>query len=208
VSLLDVLHLALKMLNRVQLPEIEAKNAGSFSASLGIGIVNRNSVGAAHEAEKDQQFFASISGKLDAIEHLQCKVQDIKEAHKVEVSLCLFLCSILTVNRLRVATRVMGSVGINDAGNALQLKWQHSATSTNEDENKENSTPIQLCQAVVDFSHRYIHADMMVGLTELQRKSRSGSLRNTSVQMRTITLQGKCMSAQCQPCSWSSMKFC
>ena len=53
-----------------------------------------------HEAEKDPAFFASISGKLDMIEHLQCEVQDIKEAHKVElkeVSLCLFLCSIQTV---------------------------------------------------------------------------------------------------------------
>jgi len=52
------------------------------------------------EAEKDLAFFTSISGKLDVIEHLQCEVQDIKEAHKVElkeVSLCLFLCSILTV---------------------------------------------------------------------------------------------------------------
>ena len=26
-------------------------------------------------------------------------------------------------------------------GHAPQLKWQHSVTSTNEDENKENSTP-------------------------------------------------------------------
>ena len=52
------------------------------------------------EAEKDPAFFASISGKLDVIEHLQCEAQDIKEAHKVElkeVILCLFLCSILTV---------------------------------------------------------------------------------------------------------------
>ena len=45
----------------------------------------------AYEAEKDPAFFASISGKLDAIEHLQCEVQDIKEVQKVEVSLCLFL---------------------------------------------------------------------------------------------------------------------
>ena len=51
----------------------------------------------AREAEKDPAFFTSISGKLDVIEHLQCEAQDIKEAHKVEVSLCLFLCSILTV---------------------------------------------------------------------------------------------------------------
>ena len=45
----------------------------------------------AHEAEKDPAFFASISGKLDAIEHLQCEAQDVKEACKVQlkdVSFC------------------------------------------------------------------------------------------------------------------------
>ena len=36
-------------------------------------------------------------------------------------------------------------------GHALQLKWQHSATSTDEDVNKENSTPSQLSQVVMDF---------------------------------------------------------
>ena len=52
----------------------------------------------AHEAEKDPAFFASISSKLDAIEHLQCEVQDVKEAHKVQlkdVSFLFSLCSIL-----------------------------------------------------------------------------------------------------------------
>jgi len=39
----------------------------------------------AHEAEKDPAFFASISGKLDVIEHLQSEVQDVKEAHRVEL---------------------------------------------------------------------------------------------------------------------------
>ena len=54
----------------------------------------------AHEAEKDPAFFASISGKLDAIEHLQHEAQDIKDAHRVElkeVSIGLFLFSILMV---------------------------------------------------------------------------------------------------------------
>ena len=54
----------------------------------------------AHEAEKDPAFFASISGKLDVIEHLQCEVQDIKEA-----SICHFLCS-----KTQSATHVMGKV--------------------------------------------------------------------------------------------------
>ena len=45
----------------------------------------------AHEAEKDPAFFASNSRKLDAIEYLQCEVQDVKEARKVQlkdVSFC------------------------------------------------------------------------------------------------------------------------
>ena len=54
----------------------------------------------AQEAERDLAFFTSILGKLDVIEHLQHEAQDVKEACKVElkeVSLCLFLCSLLTV---------------------------------------------------------------------------------------------------------------
>ena len=46
------------------------------------------------------------------------------------------------------------------------------------------------------------------GSLNAQRKSRSSSMRNTSVRVRTITLQGRHMSTQCQPCSWSSMKVC
>ena len=56
----------------------------------------------AHEVEKDPVFFVSISSKLDAIEHLQCEAQDVKEACKVQlkdVSFCfLFGLSILMVN--------------------------------------------------------------------------------------------------------------
>ena len=37
------------------------------------------------EAEKDLAFFASISRKLDVIEHLQSEAQDVKEAHRVEL---------------------------------------------------------------------------------------------------------------------------
>ena len=48
----------------------------------------------AHEAEKDLAFFASISGKLDTIEQLQSEAQDVDLK---EVSLCVSLCSILTV---------------------------------------------------------------------------------------------------------------
>src|SRR5882724_10923195 len=51
-------------------------------------------------------------------------------------------------------------------GNALQLKWQHSVTSTDEDENKENSTPVQLVKRSWISSHRPMHVDMMVGLME------------------------------------------
>src|SRR5882724_11562649 len=51
-------------------------------------------------------------------------------------------------------------------GNALQLKWQHSTTSTDEDENKENSTPVQLVKRSWTSSHRPMHVDMMVGLME------------------------------------------
>jgi len=54
-----------------------------------------------HEAKEDPAFFAQSQANWTTIEHLLCGVQeDIKEAHKVElkeVSLCLFLCSILTV---------------------------------------------------------------------------------------------------------------
>ena len=63
------------------------------------------------EAEKDLEFLASISRKLDMIEHLQHRVQDIKEAHRVElkeVIICLFLCSILTVTWSQSATHIMG----------------------------------------------------------------------------------------------------
>jgi len=39
----------------------------------------------AREAEKDPAFFASISGKLDAIEYLQSEAQEVKEAFRVEL---------------------------------------------------------------------------------------------------------------------------
>src|SRR5882724_9838218 len=38
-----------------------------------------------HEAERDLAFCASISGKLDVIEHIQHEGQDVKEACKVEL---------------------------------------------------------------------------------------------------------------------------
>jgi len=62
-------------------------------------------------------------------------------------------------------------------GHALRLKRQHSATSTDEDENKENSTPVQLSSRSQTSSHLPMHVDMMVGLMESQRKFRSSSLR-------------------------------
>src|SRR5882724_9500645 len=49
-------------------------------------------------------------------------------------------------------------------GHALRLKQQHSATSTNEDKNKENSTPVQLVKQLQTSSHRPMHVYMMVGL--------------------------------------------
>jgi len=64
----------------------------------------------------------------------------------------------------------MGSVASMMQGNALQLKWQHSATSTNEDENKENSTPSSSVKRLWTSSIDIIHADMMVGLTELPKE--------------------------------------
>src|SRR5882724_10425657 len=51
-------------------------------------------------------------------------------------------------------------------GHALRLKRQHSATSTDEDENKENSTPVQLVKRSQTSSHLPMHVDMMVGLME------------------------------------------
>ena len=50
----------------------------------------------AREAEKEPAFFTSISGKLDAIEHLQCEVQDVKEAHKVQLKNVSF-CSLFVL---------------------------------------------------------------------------------------------------------------
>ena len=75
---------------------------GRLANNVWQGSTNKKSAWSpmAHEAEKDLAFFASILGKLDMIEHLQCDAQDVKEAHKVElkeVSLCVFLYSILTV---------------------------------------------------------------------------------------------------------------
>ena len=51
-------------------------------------------------------------------------------------------------------------------GHALRLKRQHSETLTNEDENKKNSTPIQLVKRSRTSSHLPMHVDMMVGLME------------------------------------------
>jgi len=36
------------------------------------------------EAEKDPEFFTSISGKLDAMSIFNARCKDVKEAHKVE----------------------------------------------------------------------------------------------------------------------------
>src|SRR5882724_8066165 len=55
-------------------------------------------------------------------------------------------------------------------GHALQLKRQHSATLTNEDENKENSTPVQLVKQSWTSSHQPMHVDMMVGLMECPKE--------------------------------------
>src|SRR5882724_6408670 len=50
------------------------------------------------------------------------------------------------------------------------MKWQHSATSTDEDENKENSTPVQLVKQSWTSSHLPMHVDMMVGLMECPKE--------------------------------------
>jgi len=50
----------------------------------------------AREAEKDPAFFASISGKLDAIEHFNVRCKTLRLT-KWRVSLCLFCGSIITV---------------------------------------------------------------------------------------------------------------
>jgi len=105
----------------------------------------------AHEAEKDPAFFRLNSGKLGRDWASSMRGARHQGGSKSGGKSLSFLFYTNSLNRLRVLPISWLCGASMMQGHALQLKRQHSATSTDEDKNKENSTPVQAGQVVADF---------------------------------------------------------
>jgi len=93
----------------------------------------------------------------------------------------------------------MGSVASMMQGHALQLKRQHSATSTDEDKNKENSTPVQLVSGRRLLPSTYgIGYD--VGLMELPKEVQEWLLEETH-----CTSENNRLAMEVHECTMSSL---